>query len=267
VAEHTAWASGLQGVSGVGDSTVPLCACGTERERAYILFLRSATTVGYAAVFEFVQMKIVTTWSGEGEFTAKHVQALARQCEKYAPLHDFVCITNGKVPGVECWPNRNKWPGWWVKFEAFAPEVKGDILYMDLDTVVIGSLEDILKVRKLTLLRDFYRDGKRLKEGLQASLMLLTEKDRPEPWEYFSNNPRSYMETYKTKGDQPLLERYYMNHAQRWQDILPGQVVSWKVNCGGGNAFSKPSIPTDARIIIFHGQPRCWDVEQFKDLY
>jgi hypothetical protein len=212
-------------------------------------------------------MKIVTTWSGEGDFTAKHVQALARQCEKHAPLTDFVCITNEKVPGVECWPNHNKWPGWWVKFEAFAPWVHGDILYMDLDTVITGSLADIVRVKKLTLLRDAYRDGKRLKEGLQASLMMLTEEDRVGPWEYFSTHPRTYMETYKIKGDQPLLEQYYMSHAQRWQDILPGQIVSYKVDCGGGNAFKPAVIPASARLIFFHGKPRPFDCPEFKDLY
>lgn len=212
-------------------------------------------------------MKIVTTWSGEGGFTAKHVQALARQCEKYAPLTDFVCITNEKVPGVECWPNRNKWPGWWVKFEAFAPEIKGNILYMDIDTVIIGKLDSLLKINKLTLLRDAYRDGKRLKEGLQASLMMLREEDREGPWKYFSTHPRTYMETYKTKGDQPLLEQYYLSHAQRWQDVLPGQIVSWKVDCGGGNAFKPAVIPADARLIFFHGAPRPWQCKEFEDLY
>ena len=212
-------------------------------------------------------MKIVTTWSGDGEFKSSHVQSLARQCAQFAPGVDFVCITNEKVPGVECWPNRNKWPGWWVKFEAFAPEIKGDILYMDLDTVIVGSLEDIVRVKKLTMLQDAYRDGKKFKKGLQASLMMLTEKDREGPWKYFSTQPHTYMETYKVKGDQPLLESYYLNRAQRWQDVLPGQVVSWKVNCGGGNAFSRPSIPADARLIFFHGKPRPWDCPEFKDLY
>lgn len=212
-------------------------------------------------------MKIVTVWSGAGEFTVKHVQALAQQCEKYAPLYDFVCITNEKVPGVECWPNRNNWPGWWVKMELYRPDIRGTVLYLDLDTVITGSLSNIVAVNKLTLLRDFYRDGKRLKEGLQASMMLLPEEEREGPWKYFSTHPRSYMETYKTKGEQPLLESYYMSHAQRWQDVVPGQIVSWKVNCGGGNAFREPIIPADTRVIIFHGVPRPWDVPQFKGLY
>jgi hypothetical protein len=212
-------------------------------------------------------MKIVTTWSGEGGFTAKHVQALAKQCEEFSPLNDFICITNEKVPGVECWPNRNKWPGWWVKYEIFAPQIRGTLLYMDIDTVIGDSLSDIVAVKKLTLLRDFYRDGKKLKEGLQASLMLLPEADRVEIWEDWMRGPHAHMQRLGFKGDQPMLEQHYLARAQRWQDVLPGQIVSWKVNCGGGNAFKQPHIPDGARLIVFHGQPRCWDVEQFKDLY
>lgn len=212
-------------------------------------------------------MKIVTTWSGTGDFTAKHVQALVRQCEKYAPLDDFVCITPADVDGVDCWEPTHQWPGWWCKYEIFAPHIRDKILYMDLDTVISGSLSDVLAVDKLTLLRDFYRDGKRLKEGLQASLMLLPEKDRNEIWEDWIRHPREHMQRLGVKGDQPMLEQHYMARAQRWQDVVPGQVVSWKVNCNGGNAFQKPSIPADARVIIFHGQPRPFDVDQFRGLY
>ncbi len=211
-------------------------------------------------------MKIVATWSGEC-FTAKHVQALARQCEKFAPLDDFVCITPENIPGVECWKPTHKWPGWWHKYEVFAPQIHGTVLYMDIDTVITGSLSDVVAVDKLTLLRDFYRNGKRLKEGLQASLMLLPEEDRAEIWEDWMRHPNAHMQRLGHKGDQPMLEEHYMARAQRWQDVVPGQIVSWKVDCGGGNAFSKPVIPADARVIIFHGQPRPFDVDQFKELY
>ena len=211
-------------------------------------------------------MKIVTTWSGEC-FTAKHVQALARQCEEFAPLDDFVCITNEKVPGVECWPNRNKWPGWWVKYECFAPQIHGDILYMDIDTVIVGSLEAITKVNRLMLLRDFYRDGKKLKEGLQASLMMLPEADRVEIWEDWMRHPSIHMQRLGFKGDQPMLEEHYKAKAQKWQDGVPGQIVSWKVDCGGGNAFRPAVIPADARLIVFHGKPRPFDCPEFKELY
>lgn len=212
-------------------------------------------------------MKIVTVWSGEGVFTVKHVQALARQCEKHAPLTDFVCITPKSVEGVECWEPTHTWTGWWHKYEIFAPHICGRILYMDLDTVIRGSLSDILAVDKLTLLRDFYRDGKRLKEGLQASLMSLSEEDRSRIWEDWMREPRAHMQRLGIKGDQPMLEQHFLQRAQRWQDIAPGQIVSWKVTCGGGNAFQAPVIPADARVIIFHGMPRPWDVPQFKEMY
>jgi hypothetical protein len=219
-------------------------------------------------------VKIIATWSGEC-FTAKQVQVLAKQIEQFAPLDDFICITPGKIPGVECIPGMYPWKGWWYKFNVFAPQIKGDVLYMDIDTVITGSLEAITKVNRLTLLRDFYRDGKTrvglggrvLAEGLQASLMMLPEADRMEVWYDWMKGPTAHMQRLGTKGDQPLLEQHYMPRAQRWQDVVPGQIVSWKVNCCGGSEFKKPAIPADARIIIFHGQPRPFSLPQFSHLY
>ena len=214
-------------------------------------------------------MKIVTTWSGEC-FTAKHVQALQLQCEKYAPLADFICITPEFIPGVDCRPGTHRWPGWWHKYEVFAPHIRGTVLYMDIDTVIRGSLEDITAVKHLTLLRDFYRDGKKLKEGLQASLMLLPEEDRAEVWEDWMRHPSVHMQRLGHKGDQPMLEQHYMSRAQKWQDVVPGQIVSWKVDCGGDvNLFrpTTPVVPPDARLIVFHGRPRPWEHPYFEDLY
>lgn len=211
-------------------------------------------------------MKIIATWSGEC-FTAKQVQVLARQCEQFAPLDDFVCITPVNVPGVECWKGKASWPGWWWKYEVFAPHIHGTVLYMDIDTVLVGPIDAITAVNRLTLLRDAYRDGKRLKEGLQASLMLLPEADRAEVWEDWMRHPEIHMQRLGHKGDQPMLEQHFLKRAQRWQDIVPGQCVSYKVDCGGGNAFRPAVIPAEARLIYFHGRPRPWDCPEFKDLY
>lgn len=211
-------------------------------------------------------MRIFTVLRSGGDFKVSHVQALDRQLQKYAPLYEHICLTDVDVPGVKCQPLKYKWPSWWAKMELFRPDIVGDVLFIDLDTVIVGSLDDVLKQRKLTMLRDFYRDGTRLKEGLGGGLMLLPEQVRAEPWGYFSTHPETYMRTYP-RGEQHLLETYYLSHAQRWQDVVPGQVVSWKVHCNGANVFKLPQIPADARIVCFHGQPRPWQVAQFKDLY
>jgi len=144
--------------------------------------------------------------------------------------------------------------------ELFRPDLRGDFLYMDLDTVIVGPLDDFEGINRLTILRDFYRDGKRLKEGLQSSLMFLPESQRRPPWDDFTVNPALSMALHRGGGDQSLLEPHYIHSADRWQDVLPGQVVSWKVNCAHG-------VPPNARVICMHGKPRPWQVGQFFNLY
>lgn len=65
----------------------------------------------------------------------------------------FVCFTDGVeslhgVEGVEARPLGQRcleWRGWWTKAYLFSREARltGRVLYMDLDTVISGSLDDI----------------------------------------------------------------------------------------------------------------------------
>jgi hypothetical protein len=197
---------------------------------------------------------------GSSEFKPAHVQALARQIERHAPFADFHVLSDVRVPGVETIPLTEKWPGWWAKMAMFDPAIRGDFLYVDLDTVIVGPLDDFKNVMHLTLLRDFYRDGKKLKEGLGSGLMFLPEAARAAVWADFSANPALSMRLYAGGGDQRLLEAHYLNKAARWQDVLPGQVVSWKVHCKSG-------VPPGARIVCGHGKPRPWEVGEFLHLY
>lgn len=197
---------------------------------------------------------------GSSEFTPTHVKALQRQLEQHAPFAQFQCLSDVRIDGVDTIPLQQKWPGWWAKMELFAPSLKGDVLYMDLDTVITGDLEDIASVDKLTLLRDFYRDGKKLKEGLGSGLMFLPETERAQVWDEWSANPTFSMRLH-SRGDQHFLERLWLNKAKRWQDVVPHQqIVSYKVHCSHG-------VPSNARIICMHGQPRPWAVGQFLHLY
>lgn len=196
---------------------------------------------------------------GSSEFNYKHVKALYAQCREWSNGVDFQCLTNEKIGGIDCVPLKRNWSGWWSKLELFDPELPGDFLFVDLDTVIKGPLTDILAVSKLTMLRDFYRDGKKLKEGLGGGLLYLPHKARQSVWDDFTANPALSMRLFP-RGDQFLLEQHYLNTAQRWQDVVPGQVVSWKVHCQHG-------VPPEARVICFHGKPRPWEVGQFLHLH
>lgn len=207
-------------------------------------------------------MKVATVLRSGGIYTAVHVEALARQIRQWLPFHEIICLSDVTVPRVETVPLLHKWPGWWSKMELFRPDIKGDLLYMDLDTLVVGPLDDIAGVGRLTLLRDFYRDGvyKGRPEGLGSGLMYLPETDRGVIWAAFTRNPNIAMASCGSKGDQHFLEQHYLKRAMRWQDVTPGQVVSWKVHCRNG-------VPSTTRAICAHGKPKFWDLPEYKHLY
>jgi len=231
-------------------------------------------------------MRIVTVLRSGGDFTPKHVQVLAKQIEQYAFPHTLEVLSDIDVPGVIRIPLTYNWPGWWSKMEVMRPDVEGDILYFDLDTIVIDSLEPILKTKRLTMLRDFYRDGTRhpaglleslisllvqprnfsrngvlCPEGLQSSVMFLPEAERTVAWNAWITSPCMYMEKFQRGGDQAFLETIWLNKADRWQDILPRQFVSYKAHVRG------KTFPLGVRVIIFHGQPRPWAVPEFQHVY
>lgn len=204
-------------------------------------------------------VRIVTVLKSGGDFKPLHVQALQRQVAKWAPLATFECLTDVAVPGVNTRPLVHNWPGWWSKMELFRPDMTGEFLFMDLDTVLVGPLDDIARVGKLTLLRDFYRDGKKLREGLGGALIYSTEADRKPIWDDFIVRPSLSM-AMNRRGDQHYFEHFWLRKGARWQDVVPGQVVSYKVHCAHG-------VPPEARIVCFHGKPRPFEVGQFLHLY
>ena len=197
---------------------------------------------------------------GSSEFKSAHVIALQKQVAQWAPWATFECLSDVEIPGVETHKLERNWPGWWAKMNLFAPSMKGDFLFMDLDTVITGPLDDILARDRLTVLTDFYRDGVKLKDGIGGGLIWLPEKDRKQIWDEFTVNPALSMKL-NPRGDQHFFENFWKARADRWQKVLPGQVVSYKVHCKNG------AVPPDARVVCFHGLPRPWTVGQFAGLY
>ncbi len=89
---------------------------------------------------------------GHVPFTAEYVAKLHGMVSKYAGRpHRFVCLTDrpGKMPkGVEAIqiPGPGSLYGWWSKlhlFSAVMPQT-GRVLYLDLDTLIVQSLEPVI---------------------------------------------------------------------------------------------------------------------------
>lgn len=200
-------------------------------------------------------MNVFCVLRAGGDYGPTHVERLQRQLALHLPHAELVCLSDVEVPSKRI-PLRQSWPGWWAKMELFAPWVKGDILFFDLDTSLVGDLSDIAAVRPLTLLQDFY-----FPQHVSTGMMFLPIAVRPAIWKVFSRDPQRWMQQYSGAtaggarwGDQGFLSAHGLGSAQRWQSVVPGQVYSYKAHCRG-----EASLPTNPRVICFHGQPRPWD--------
>lgn len=191
-------------------------------------------------------MRVACVLRSGGVYGPEHVYRLRDGVLRHLPGAEFVCLSDVDLD-CERIPLAYDWPCWFAKMELYRPDLEGDFLYFDLDTSIVGDLSDIASVRRLTLLRDFYRPT-----GLGSGLMFLPKRDRRLIWREWMKSPHGWMRLYKRGGDQIFLERYWRVRAARWQDIVPGQVVSFKVHCRAG-------VPDGSRIVCFHGNPRPWE--------
>ncbi len=217
---------------------------------------------------------IVTVLKSGGEYSPRHVVELKRQVDLHFPGALFVVFTDQNVPGniKQVRLEYRSWTGWFAKMEIFNPKFYGDMLYMDLDTSIVGPLDDMANIGKLTVLRDFYRDGvHKPGSGIGSGVMYLPENDRALVWARWNANPFKNMSELRMRGlgDQTFLEGIrdnegarWIDGAARWQDELPGQVVSYKVDCNPKwkqGAVGK--IPTGARVVCAHGKPKQWHAD------
>jgi hypothetical protein len=94
--------------------------------------------------------------------------------------------------------------GWWNKLYLFKDGLfpEGDrILYLDLDTVITGSLDDIIQYKgTFAILRDFYRP-----EGLQSSVMAWEAGRLTELWSEYERFGRPHIAGWRSGVDRDVL--------------------------------------------------------------
>jgi hypothetical protein len=195
-----------------------------------------------------------------GEYGPDHVARLRDGVARHLSLkHRFVCLSDVPVP-CERIPLKHHWPGWFSKIELFRREnLPGDVFYLDLDTCIVGPLDDLVRPHRFTVLRNFWVDANhpRIGSGLMAwgvDLSLIYER--------FKADARALMDAAVVKenwGDQGIIQRKTPIQPQRWQDVAPGRVVSWKMHCKAG-------VPPRASIVCFHGQPRPWETPLWSEV-
>ncbi len=135
--------------------------------------------------------------------------------------------------------------GWWNKLYLFCPGLfrHGErVLYFDLDTVIIGALDEIAAYDgDFAMLSDFLRPGK-----LQASVMAWRVGFGAYLWQEWNRAGRPEIDH---GGDQSWIENTLREPAVLLQELFPAKFVSYKKDC-------IPFPPEGSSVVVFHGEPR-----------
>jgi hypothetical protein len=173
--------------------------------------------------------------------------------------HRIVCLTDDKrklSTDIDYLVRfRHNWPKWWGKIELFTPnlfDADEQVFFFDLDTFIVGDLDEILGYRgEFCALRDFYRP-----HTMGSGLMSWHGTGVYKIYNTFVQHDMKYMNNIR-EGDQAFIDQHRPS-MDYFQDLFTGKVVSYKVHCLEGQTAA---VPTDSRIICFHGKPRPHEIE------
>lgn len=178
-----------------------------------------------------------------GDYNADHVRWLARQ------IDDLHCLSDVKIDGIKTILLLYDWPTWWAKMELFRPDITDNLLYYDLDTVVINQV--IPSGQFSLMLEDFYYPAR---SG--SGLMYIRNEDKAGVWDAWTKDPirnQSYKPTNMHHGDQGFIQDH-LNH-RKWQEFHKNDIMSYKAH------IKKLGIKPRG-VVCFHGKPRPWEVEE-----
>jgi len=195
------------------------------------------------------------------DYRIEHVQWLKSYCDRFAPGIEFVCLTNEpSIPGVKTLPLTDNYTGWWSKIELFK---YSDVFYMDLDTLLVGRIDDMIHA----ITGEFYAlenmSGHRNETTgniLMGSGIMAWRSNEPliKIYEQFTmGKTEAYTKSFKRWGDQGyILDIRGDGNFIGLQSNFPNRIYSYKFNKIDLNV-----LPATASIIVFHGQPKPWEVD------
>ncbi len=200
---------------------------------------------------------LLTVWSlcwGDkyDDYCVQRLQKSVR--ENLTIPHRFICITDRKLRGVATMPPPVDWPGWWGKLALFKPGIASITnLWLDLDVVVTGSLDDLVEHYsqcELAMPSNWAQSGH---GGCQSSVMIWKQSKYTLPiYKTFNPEWAHWPPVNKAGvlwGDQEFITRLRDEGAINVTPIHPDWVKSYKYHCREG-------LPEGCKVVVFHGDPK-----------
>lgn len=202
---------------------------------------------------------IVLVLRSGGTFSFQDVELLARHINgkwQSAVRPRIICLWDKasqhyNLGNIELIPLTSNQPGTWSRIQLYSPEMEQyrPFLYIDLDTVVVDSLEYFFDLVKnpsdFIALEDFWQKGQ-----LATPLVWMPAKSEKvlKVWSSFKTSKGSRMDRY-------LREVIKVDHF--WQEFTNGSIVDFKPK----NHLKLTKLPEHAKIVCFHGRPRIFDAQ------
>ena len=172
--------------------------------------------------------------------------------------HTFYCFTEdtsgleGEL-GVHTIPLMEGWHGWWNKASLFSTScpLSGRVLYIDLDTVITGSLDSLAAYGgEFAILStdDIDNEGKDFCDGYNSSL-LLWDADSARLGIICDFLAANFALVHKFIHRLDHWFEMMVSQADTIQGMFPGHIVDYNHSC-------KESVPDDARVVVFPLRPK-----------
>jgi hypothetical protein len=199
-----------------------------------------------------VSLTVLCVLRSGGDYDAEYVRKLRDGVAKHLSLpHRFVCLSDVPVP-CERIPLEHDWPGWWCKLEMFTPGVvTGPTLYLDLDTVIVNTLDPIATIeQEFSMLNIRAKDTKVGNSGAMWFGIPQTHV-----YERFAEKPKEWVAFHvkhahdRYMGDQAFISDCF-EHIPKLHEALPDFFKSYKYDgCHYG-------APPGCSVVCFGGPPR-----------
>ena len=215
------------------------------------------------------------------DFDIEYVERLFAGVRKYTndAALDFYLFSPEQpaLPGVRWVKTSVDLPGWWIKTELWA--MPGPLLYLDLDTEIVGSLapliRDVIMARGPLMLRDLSPGSERLECGVMgwpASTRIMAQLYRrfQEAKGGFERGGNAGQLAMRDNAGKLWLNDEDWMRAEleerccevgRLQDQVAG-IYSYSLDIG---RRKDRALPEDAMLVCFHGLPRPRDLRRSGD--
>lgn len=214
--------------------------------------LRTGRQTGFASRPSASTVRVVCVnagnYQGRGQ---EYVEKLHSMVKRNLGAFSFTCFTDDPEPyadGIEKRPlPEPSLKGWWHKLSLLKPGVfeEGErVLFLDLDTLITGSIEDFAAYDgEFAMVGQFFDFVMWPFAGNQSAVMAWRGGFGKEIWVAFEAAGFPDL----PGGDQAFINSLGLK-PDIWQDVLPGRLVSFK---GSGGRFVE-----SASVVCFHGLPR-----------